>query len=58
MDYIDKNSKISKRLFKTECVRINNFILKDISKYLKVHNPNHVIIIDDIPDVHLSYKSI
>lgn len=56
LDYIDKNSKISKRLFKTECIKVNNIILKDVSRYLQNICPQNLIIIDDIPEVHISYK--
>lgn len=55
INYIDKNRVISKRYYRSDCVNISNNWYKDVSKYC--HDNRRLIIIDDLPQCHLHYKS-
>jgi RNA polymerase II subunit A small phosphatase-like protein len=55
IDHIDKNKFISKRLYRQDCLNVGSFWYKDASKCF--YDEREVVIIDDIPNCHLSYKS-
>ena len=54
IDYIDKYKVISKRLFREDCFNINGTYYKDSWKH--GFDCKKVIIVDDLPEVHLNSK--
>lgn len=57
IDYIDKNHLINKRLYRSDCLNINKSYFKDVSKFSIGYDTKNIIVIDDLPECHLSYKS-
>ena len=55
IDLIDKNKVILGRYYRSDCVNINSSWYKDVSKY--GYDEKDIIIIDDIPQCHLQFKS-
>jgi Dullard-like phosphatase family protein len=54
IDYVDKNRLISQRYYRQDCLNIDSYWYKDVSKY--GFDERKLIIIDDIPNCHLSYR--
>lgn len=54
IDYIDKTKVISRRLYRSDCYRLNNGFYKDVASH--GYQQNKVVIIDDMPNSHIKYR--
>ena len=56
IDHIDKNKLITKRYYRTDCINVGSNWYKDVSKW--GYDEKRVIVIDDLPNCHLTFRSM